>query len=96
MKKTLLTFTLLFLSLAACLAGNNLKVKMLPGEKWWGGIDCFQQRGGKLITAPYNADTQLSLDLTKDNYSNQAVSFFLSNTGRYIWSDAPVKVSFAK
>jgi len=37
----------------------------------------------------------IALDLTKDNYSNQAVSFFVSNFGRYIWSDDPVKVRFS-
>ena len=94
MKKTLISALILLLAATVCFAENSLKVKMLPGERWWGGIDCFQARGGSLITAPYNESTELSLDLGWDNYSNQAVSFFLSNTGRYIWSDNPVKVEF--
>ena len=96
MKRVLLSALMLVVSFAGCFADNSLKVKILPGEKWWGGIDCFQSRGGVLITAPYDASTNLSLDLVRDNYSNQAVSFFLSNTGRYIWSDEPVKVVFDK
>ena len=96
MKKILLSALMLFCAITGCFAGGSLKVKILPGERWWGGIDCFQSRDGRLITAPYNESTSLTLDLNRDNYSNQAVSFFLSNTGRYIWSDLPVKVEFDK
>ena len=54
-------------------------VNFLPDECWWG---THVQAGRDM---PY---TQVGeTDLDKINKGNQATAFFLSNKGRYIWSD---------
>jgi len=73
-------------------ADNTLSLKMLPGEKWWGGISCFD----RVPMTPYGENTTATLDLLAENYSNQAVPFFVSSKGRYIWSDDPFTIKFSK
>lgn len=92
MKRILLIAPLLL----ACLnmSADKLNVKMLPGEKWWGGIDCFPSRDGQILSSPYDSETVLTIDL-HDNHSNNASPLFLSNKGRYIHSDKPFSISFS-
>ncbi len=56
------------------------EIPFLPEEKWWGA---FVAKGAQM---PY---LQLAgeLDLARQNFNNQGVPFFVSNKGRYIWSD---------
>ncbi len=72
---------------------HSVTMKMLPGEKWWGGIDRFAPDGEELIVTPFDAQTDLVIDLN-DNYRNNAVPMFLSTKGRFICSDSPFKVIF--
>jgi alpha-glucosidase len=51
-------------------------------EYWWGGVVAF---GSKM---PY-VQPVAAFDLTLRNDNNQTVPFFLSNKGRYVWSDLP-------
>ena len=93
LKRTLLAASWLLIQICA-FAGDNVKtVPMLPGEKWWGGIDRFTTRGGKLLSSPFGQETDLSIDL-HSNYGNNAVPMFLSNKGRYIYGDQPFKITF--
>lgn len=77
-------------------AGNELDVVMLPGERWWGGLNDMTNR--KVVNPapmPYSESTQIALNFEEFNYSNCVVPFFVSNKGRYVWSDGPFKVSFS-
>src|SRR5574344_1984471 len=58
------------------------QVKILPGEAWWGGANDF---GGKM---PFGEASEVKIDLTRDNYSNQFSSFLVSNKRRYLWCAA--------
>jgi len=79
----------------AAFANNNLDVKVLPGERWWGGLnDMTNRKIANPAPMPYSETTTISLDFDKFNYSNCVVPFFVSNKGRYVWSDGPFKVSF--
>ena len=79
MKKLLLSsISLLSLTL---LAGTQT-VKMTAGENWWGAANFF---GTKM---PFPEETDLKIDLRKDNYHNQCASLLLSDRGRVIWADA--------
>ena len=99
--KSLKTIFLLFLLL---LGGNfqalseNLTVTMLPGEKWWGGLDNphawkLTESGGH-YTFPMDETTDVAMDFTRETYSNNCVPFFVSTAGRYIWSDETLKAVF--
>lgn len=94
------TVRLLFIGCALFLGGmaysQSLTVNMLPGERWWGGLD--NPSAWKLIeengsySFPFDESTCLSLDFTRETYSNNCVPFFVSTAGRYIWSDAPFQI----
>lgn len=53
-------------------------------EYWWGGVVAY---GGKM---PYVFPIQ-EFNLALQNNNNQVVPLFLSNKGRYIWSNHPFK-----
>lgn len=53
-------------------------------EFWWGGVVAFGAR------MPYIKPIK-EFDLSTQNYNNQVVPLFVSNKGRYIWSDSPFK-----
>ena len=62
----------------------TLLVKMLDGEYWW---------GGSVSTAevnPFDKNSVFDYDMERGN--NQTMPFFLSNLGRYIWCEKPMKV----
>ena len=60
------------------------EIPFLSDEMWWGA---FVGRGAQM---PYIRPTS-ELDLSKQNFNNQNVPLFLSNKGRYIWSDEAFK-----
>ena len=62
-----------------------MKVAFLENEVWWGGAVC------RALTMPYNENTNAVLDFRRYRFetSNQTAPLFLSNKGRYIWSNEP-------
>ena len=69
----------------------KLKVKMLDGELWWGG-DVNNSN-----VMPYDKHTYKSLTTAgRGRITCQSAPFFLSNKGRYIWSDKGFDVTFKK
>jgi alpha-glucosidase len=57
---------------------------MEPGEYWWGGATGL---GAKM---PFLEPVNL-FDLSSQNENNQVAPLFLSNQGRYVWSDSPFR-----
>ena len=75
--------TLLAAMAVSCAATAGVKsVRMEPGENWWGAANYFG------TNMPFTAQTDLKIDLRRDNYSNQTASLLMSDRGRVIWSDA--------
>jgi len=69
-------------ALASALSFAEAKsVTMLPGEKWWGVMNYY---GSQM---PFDAKTDLTMDVRAHNHSNQAASFLVSDRGRSIWCD---------
>ena len=63
-------------------------VKMLKNEHWWGGaIDVAQ-------TMPFDENTQTIVKLNGERTFAQCTSLFLSDKGRYIWSDKGYVATF--
>ncbi|MGY3054081.1 alpha-glucosidase (family GH31 glycosyl hydrolase) [Pedobacter sp. UYEF25] len=91
MKKQLLFFfcsSFLFVNFSFGQAADSVRLQLIMGEKWWGGLS---SQGYKM---PYDLNSDESYDLWGNNYENQAESFLLSNKGRYIWSEQPIKYIF--
>lgn len=59
-------------------------IKFEKDEYWWGGVVAF---GSQM---PYLKPVK-EFDLSLQNYNNQVVPLFVSNKGRYIWSNSPFK-----
>ena len=76
------TTLLLSAALAASVACASTSVNMEAGENWWGASNFFG------TNMPFNAGSNLRIDLKNRNYSNQTASMLLSDRGRVIWSDA--------
>ena len=62
-------------------------VEMLPGEHWWGVMNYYGTQ------MPFDAATDLTMDVRCDNESNQAASFLVSDRGRFVWCDEQTKVT---
>ena len=58
---------------------------MLPGEHWWGG----EVASGAF---PLTMTSDYHMDFRKDCNGNQCMPLFVSDQGRYIWSDHPFRV----
>lgn len=69
---------------------KNLELVINPDEYWWAGISSFGYQ------TPYDANTIFSFDMWGDNKGNQAQPLLLSNKGRYVWSEQPIKYDFNK
>ena len=82
--------TLLLLLLAGSLSAREAKVAMLPGEKWWG---CVTDLG---VRMPFDASTELSFDLARQNFNNQTTPLLVSDKGRYIWCDKSFSAVISK
>ncbi len=63
------------------------EIKFLDGECFWGGSTLAG------CDNPFTADSVKAYDYTRW-CDNQVMPLFLSNKGRYIWSDHPFKVDF--
>jgi len=67
---------------------DRLEVRLLSDEKWWG---VATHAGTKL---PFHAKSEkFSLDIRKENISNQTAPFMVSDKGRYVWCDAAFRVT---
>ena len=64
------------------MALHTFDFSLLADEFWWGG------RASDGVGLPFDASSTFEIDL-HDNGSNQATPLYLSNQGRFIWSDAP-------
>ncbi len=74
--------TAVALATALAAGAEELKVKVLPGEGWWGGATVYGTK------APYGLKTSaVDFDIRKMNYENQAVPLLVSTKGRSVWSD---------
>ena len=91
MKKSILILFALFQGLS--IFGQNEKkveLQITPGEYWWGGISSLGHQ------TPYCDTTTFAFDMWGDNKGNQAQPLLLSNKGRYVWSEQPIKYEFNK
>ena len=70
-------------------AAEKRTVRMLEGERWWGVMNYY---GSQM---PFDASTELTMDVRTDNRSNQAASFLISDRGRSIWCDEQTKVTIS-
>ena len=68
---------------------SNFTTMLLPNEMWWGGLS---SNGYKM---PYDKTTNLSVDLWGNNDENQSQPLLISNKGRYVWCEDPIKYSFS-
>lgn len=69
---------------------ESLKLEILPGEYWWGGLSAVGHE------TPYDATSVADHDLFADNKGNQAQPLLLSSKGRYVWSEQPMRYRFNK
>ena len=65
---------------------NQLELKLLPGEKWWGGAI------NSANVQPYAVG---SAETLADLRGNCAMPLLLSNQGRFIWSNEPFQFSLS-
>ncbi len=64
-----------------------MKIQILDGELWWGGVVDF---GAQM---PYGSDSHCNISVGNAG-EDQSSPLFLSNKGRYLCSDKPFSVSF--
>jgi len=94
--KLILTCYLVFISFMAISQNKasglsqNYQTKILPDEYWWGGLSV----DGPLM--PFDNKTVLSRNLFAFNKGNQAAPLLISNKGRYVWCEDPIKYNFNK
>ncbi|WP_029906345.1 glycoside hydrolase family 31 protein [Prevotella sp. 10(H)] len=83
MKKVVL-LVLLFISILDIFAQEFFKtdIPLAQDEYWWGGAVAY---GAQM---PYLKPVK-EFNLALDNNNNQVVPLFLSNKGRYLWSEKP-------
>ena len=75
-------FLLSGLALTSLAAFAEVKeIRMLPAENWWGVMNYW---GTKM---PFDAATDLVMDIRKDGRANQYASFLVSDRGRCIWCE---------
>jgi len=95
MKKTAYLFLTMLGSFIGILSGcrqgtettSKQEIAVLDNEKWWGGAVLDGRN------SPLN-DKQFVYDQYADCKTNQAAPFFISDKGRYIWSEKPLKIEF--
>lgn len=69
---------------------ETLKLEILPGEYWWGGLSAVGHE------TPYDATSVADHDIFGNNKGNQAQPLLLSSQGRYVWSEQPIRYRFNK
>lgn len=67
-----------------------MNIKMLQGECWYGGYVHYGEK------QPINEDDIIEMDLRSNVTPNQGVPFFISNQGRYLWSEEGFYIKFYK
>ena len=93
MRKSIL-FKLIICSLLFCLTENfaqeikTTEIHFQKDEFWWGGVVA---NGSQM---PYITPLK-EYNLALQNSNNQVVPLFLSNKGRFVWSDKPFKFEVA-
>ena len=65
-----------------------LRIEFQDGECFWGGTSTNGTNN------PYTKDSEYSADY-RISAGNQTMPLFLSNHGRYVWSENPFKVDIA-
>lgn len=88
MKTTTKALLMMLLSLQLSAPADQLELKILDGEYWWAGLSALGHQ------TPYSASTKVTHDLWGDNKGNQAQPLLISNKGRYVWSEQPIKYEF--
>lgn len=66
---------------------QEMIVKMLADECWWGGCIVDAEK------MPFDARTEYSINLYEKRIT-QTAPLFLSNKGRYLWSEEPFCIAF--
>jgi alpha-glucosidase (family GH31 glycosyl hydrolase) len=96
MKKSLnvllaLSFLVLIVAVSCINNTNSPKeeIAILEGEKWWGGAVLDGRN------MPFDND-KFVYDQYADCKANQAAPLFISNKGRYIWSEEPLNIEITK
>lgn len=84
MKQILSCIMTLALSGGAAMA---LDVPHLPGECWWGAAP------GLGMSMPLTQSSTLHMDQRIHNFNNQTSPLLVSNRGRYIWCENPLKLT---
>ena len=74
-----------FLTVSA--RADELSVRMLSGENWWGLGSGFGRR------MPFDEQTDFKCDLRVSNYANQTASLLISSRGRVLWCAEPVEAT---
>lgn len=68
-------------------SGAKKEISVLENEKWWGGA-VLDGRNSPLNDKPFVYDQYANCK------ANQAAPFFISDKGRYIWSEKPLRIEF--
>lgn len=68
----------------------NITFELLESEHWYGG---YSHHGW---AQPFGGNSEIELDLTINNTVNQAMPFFVSTRGRYIWCADGFHIQFKK
>lgn len=87
MKRLLICIS--FVLIASSILGQTIHetiIEFEEGEYWWGGVVAMGS------SMPYIKPVA-EFDLASQNGNNQVSPLFVSNKGRYIWSDFPFKFS---
>ena len=87
MMKPLKSLLLLVLLLMGSACADELSVRMLSGENWWGLCSNFGRQ------MPFNEKSDFQCDLRVSNYSHQSQSVLVSDKGRVLYCDAPVEAT---
>jgi alpha-glucosidase (family GH31 glycosyl hydrolase) len=88
MKTTIRKGFYILLAIPLAVQADQLELQMLDGEYWWGGLSSVGYQ------TPYDSLAKASHDMWGDNKGNQAQPLLLSNKGRYVWSEEPIKYDF--
>ncbi len=68
-------------------SASKKELALLENEKWWGGA-VLDGRNSPLNDKPFFYNQWANCK------TNQAAPFFISDKGRYIWSEKPLKIEF--
>lgn len=72
----------------SALAQSSMTIPYLEGERWYGGATNLGP------SMPFAPDTTV-VDLRIQDFNNQTSPLLLSNKGRYLWADGPIRFSFS-